>query len=68
MRNLTLSQWNFLWSRGNGGCVWQGTVESEAQFQLSQSGDFREIVNIDNGAMFGIVLSARVDDLLEGRI
>lgn len=70
MRNLTLSQWNFLWSRGNGGCVWQGMDESEA-LQHVGDGRFREAVKIGDGSgmpLFGVVSTSRVDDILEGRI
>lgn len=70
MRTLTLSQWNFLWSRGNGGCTWQGVDESEALQQVAD-GRFREVVKIGDGStvpLFGVVSIARVDDIIEGRI
>lgn len=63
MRNLSLSQWNFLWFRGNGGCTWQGVDESEA-LQRVDDGRFREVVKIGDGStvpLFGVVSTAQVD-------
>lgn len=70
MRSLTLSQWNVLWFKGNGGCAWQGVDKSEALTHV-EDGRFREVVKIGDGStvpMFGVVSTARVDDILEGRI
>lgn len=74
MRILTASQWNFLWSRGNGGCIYQGTLErSEQCFRELKSLAQRcsEVVRIVADGfpdMFGVVSTQRVSDILEGRI
>ena len=67
MRELTISQWNFLWSRGNGGCTYQTMSQSDAETHV---GDYRyrEVVCIKADGyidMFGVVSRAIVTDLLD---
>lgn len=68
MRKLTVYQWNFLWTRGNGGCTYQGTDEADVLAQAVWPREAVRITSDDHPDMFGVVLSSRVDDLLEGRI
>jgi hypothetical protein len=68
MRTLTLSQWNFLWTRGNGGCTWQGTDEKEVREHVGPGYEMVRIKVENYPDMFGVVVSSRVDDIKEGRI